>query len=226
MNRYTKNNLSKEVQTKLLNSKVLVCGCGGLGSGVIANLAGLGVGTLGLCDFDSVEITNLNRQFIHKYENIGKYKAESAKEWVNSYNPDLEVITYTAPASEKMFPDYDIVVDCTDNFKTKFQLNDFALNTEKPLIHAGVSGINGQVMSIIPHKTACLRCVLDENQEEPQNPGVISPAVAAIASIESLEVFKLLTGEGEPLLNKVLFVNFKEGAFKTINFSKNPHCIC
>ncbi len=226
MNRYAKNNLSKEVQTKLLNSKVLVCGCGGLGSGVIANLAGLGIGTLGLCDFDRVEITNLNRQFVHRYENIGKYKSESAKEWINAYNPEIEVITYSEPVSEKMFPDYDLVVDCTDNFKTKFQLNDFALNTDKPFIHAGVSGINGQIMSIIPHKTACLRCVLDETQDEPENSGVISPAVSAIASIESLEVFKLLTGEGEPLLNKVLFVNFKEGSFRTINFSKNPHCIC
>ena len=226
MNRYTKNNLSKEVQAKLLTSKVLVCGCGGLGSGVIANLAGLGVGTLGLCDFDRVEITNLNRQFIHTNANIGKYKSESAKEWINSYNPEIEVITYIEPVSEKMLEGFDIVVDCTDNFKTKFQLNDFALKMSTPLVHAGVSRNRGQVMSIIPHQTACLRCILDENEQEESNSGVISPTVNLISSIESLEVFKLITNPENALLNKVLFVDIKEYSFKTISFSKNPHCIC
>ena len=226
MNRYLKNNLSKEVQERLQSAKVLICGCGGLGSGVISNLAGLGIGTLGLCDFDKVEITNLNRQFIHKYENIGKFKTESAREWIKSYNPDIEVKTYAEPAKEWMFSEYDIAVDCTDNFKTKFQLNDFALNTDKPLVHAGVQGEHGQVMSIIPHQTACLRCVLGDNLEETENSGVISPIVNTIAAIESLEVFKLISDKENALLNKVLFINFKDYSFKTIKFSKNPHCIC
>ena len=226
LTRYTRNNLSKETQEKISRAKIFICGCGGLGSGVITNLAGLGVGTLGLCDFDRVEITNLNRQFIHKNENIGKYKTESAKEWINSYNPEIKVKTYTDFVSEDMVSDYDIIVDCTDNFKTKFQLNDFALKTCKPFIHAGVNGYIGQIMSIIPHKSACLRCILEENSPAPDNTGVISPAVSLIASFESMEAFKIITGEGNPLFDKVLFINLKDYTFKTINLSKNPHCIC
>ena len=226
MNRYLKNNLSKEVQERLQSAKVLICGCGGLGSGVISNLAGLGIGTLGLCDFDKVEITNLNRQFIHKYENIGKFKTESAQEWIKSYNPDIKIKLFTEQVKEDMFKDFDIIADCTDNFKTKFQLNDFALNTGKALVHAGVQGEMGQIMSIIPHQTACLRCVLEEKPEETGILKNISPIVNTIAAIESLEVFKLISDKENALLNKVLFINFKDYSFKTIKFSKNPHCIC
>ena len=139
LGRYNRNIIIERIgfsgQQKLLASKVLVAGCGGLGSTVISNLASAGIGTIGIIDNDQVELTNLNRQYIHKYENIGKYKADSAQKWINQYNPDIKVNKYQISLDESNAKDiislYDIVVDCFDSYNSGFFLTECAYKTEK-----------------------------------------------------------------------------------------------
>lgn len=229
--RYNRNILLEQVgeegQKKLLASKVLVCGAGGLGSTVLANLAAVGIGTIGVVDNDVVEISNLNRQYIHKFENLAKPKVDSAKEWINEFNPETIVNTYKIRLNEDNFyaivKDYDLIVDCFDSFDSKFLLNKIAVGTGKILIHAGVSEFSGQVMTITPKKTACLECILPKNEATILK-GVISPTVSLIASIQSMEVVKVILGIGETLENKLLSIDALSMKFKVINISKNVNC--
>lgn len=207
--RYSRNilEIGEEGQKKLLNAKVLVCGAGGLGSTVILNLASLGIGHIGIVDNDVLELSNLNRQYIHDLSSLGKPKVISAKNRIENYNKDIEVKTFQTRLDEKNYEqivkDYDIIVDCFDSYKSKLLLNDIALKTGKTLVHGGVSGIRGQVMTIIPHKSACLRCILPDDDEYVVK-GVLSPAVSLIASFESLEVAKLILNNEKTLTNSLL----------------------
>lgn len=233
MNRYSRNISLNEIgldgQEKLLASSVLVCGCGGLGSTVIANLTSLGVGLIGIVDYDKVDITNLNRQFLHKYSYIGKDKTSSVVDWVKGYNPEINVVPYNIKLSpknyEEVVQDYDIIVDCFDSFKSKFLLNEIAVKMNRTLVHGGVSGFFGQVTTIIPGKTPCLRCILpdaDVNIKIPE--GIASPAVSLIGSIQSMEVLKLITGAGSALEGSLLTCNMLENSFKTLKISRNSNC--
>lgn len=233
MNRYSRNISLKEIgldgQEKLLAHSVLVCGCGGLGSTVIANLASLGAGLIGIIDYDKVEITNLNRQFLHKYSNIGKDKTNSAVDWVKEYNPEIQVQPHNIKLSrdnyEGVVKDYDIIVDCFDSYESKFLLNEIAVKMNRPLIHGGVSEFYGQVTTIIPYKTPCLRCMIPDADEHTAIPkGIASPAVSLIASIQSMEVLKLLTGAGKPLTGSLFTCNLLENSFKTLKISRNSSC--
>lgn len=233
MDRYNRNILIKEIglsgQKKLQNAKVLVAGCGGLASGVIANLSGLGIGTIGLIDNDIVELTNLNRQFIHKFENIGKNKTDSMKEWINTYNPNINVHTYNLYLDQNNYKDiiekYDIIIDCFDSFKSKFLLNDIAIEQNKPLIHGGASELEGQVMTILPNKTACLRCLISDIDEKEYIPkGIISPVVTTIASIQTMEMVKVLLNIGNLLTNQLLIFDALTMDFRKIAFSQNKDC--
>lgn len=187
--------VSEEGQQKLSQAKVLVCGAGGLGSTVLANLASVGIGTIGVVDNDVLELSNLNRQYIHKFENIGKVKVESAKKWINEFNPETVVNTYPIRLDENNYheivKDYDFIMDCFDSFKSKFLLNKIAVQTGKTLIHGGVTEFYGQVTVIKPGKTACLNCILSEPDTNVVK-GVLSPAVTTIASIEAMEAVKLI----------------------------------
>jgi len=197
--RYNRNILVPQVgeegQKKLSQAKVLVCGAGGLGSTVLANLASVGIGTLGIIDNDVLELSNLNRQYIHKFANIGKVKVESAKQWINEFNPEINVNTYPIRLDENNYgeivKDYDFIMDCFDSFQSKFLLNKIALQTGKTLIHGGVTEFFGQVTVIVPGKTACLNCILSEPDANVVK-GVLSPAVTTIASIEAMEAVKLI----------------------------------
>ena len=195
--RYNRNILVPEIgeegQKKFFGTKVLVCGAGGLGSTVILNLASLGIGQIGIVDNDILELSNLNRQYIHDLSFLKRPKVESAKTRVQNYNRDIRVETFKTRLNERNYKEiverYDIIADCFDTFESKFLLNDISLETGKPLVHAGVSEFKGQIMTILPKKTACLRCVMGDDSETSETKGVVSPAVSAVASIQSMEIF-------------------------------------
>ncbi len=235
MGRYDRNVLLKSVgesgQRKLNASRVLVCGAGGLGSTVIANLASLGVGHIGIVDNDKVELSNLNRQFIHKMTTLGMDKVESAKEWVKLYNPDIEVIPYKirvdkASAAE-LFANYDVIIDCFDNYYSKFVLSDAVIKTDKTLIHGGVEEFSGQVCTI-DKNSACLACFIPElyncSCDIVQRRGIISPIVSIIASIQSMEAFKVILGLDGVLKNTLLIYDGQRQDFRKIHLEKNKHC--
>lgn len=229
--RYNRNiivpQVGEEGQGKLFQSKVLVCGAGGLGSTVIANLASLGIGTIGIVDNDVLELSNLNRQYIHKFENLGRAKVESARDWVRDFNPEIEVQTYKIRLEERNYSDvikdYDLILDCFDSFESKFLLNKIAVETGKTLIHAGVSEFYGQVSTIVPGKTACINCILPEASQYILK-GVLSPAVSSIASFEAMEAVKVILNIGERLENRLLTYDGLNMRVKIINLSKNPNC--
>lgn len=233
LERYNRNilieKISEEGQQKLLNSRVLVAGAGGLGSTVLANLASVGVGNIGIIDNDVLELSNLNRQYIHKFSNIGKVKVDSAEGWINEFNPDIKVKTYQIRLNDSNYKDiaqnYDLIIDCFDSYKSKFLLNEIAVKTGKTLIHGGVTEFFGQATVIVPGKTACLSCILGEVDIDAYSiKGVVSPAVTTIASIEAMEAVKILLGIGETLENRLLSYNGLTMQFKTINISKNINC--
>lgn len=231
MNRYERNIqlLGLEAQKKITKAKVLVAGAGGLGSTVIVNLASLGIGTLGIIDKDIIEPSNFNRQYIHLPENTGKSKSKSAFEWVKSYNPDISVkffnINLDKNNYKKISEEFDIIIDCFDSYKSKFLLNYIAIQTNKILVLGGVSGFCGQVVTVIPHKTACLRCLLPEADEnENINQGIVSPVVSTIASLQSMEVLKLIIGQGDVLTNQILTFNALKTEFRKITFERNKNC--
>lgn len=232
--RYNRNILIEQVgeegQKKLSRAKILVCGAGGLGSTVLANLASVGIGTIGhvgIVDNDVLELSNLNRQYIHKFGNLGKVKVESAKQWINEFNPEINVKTYQMKLDENNYEDivkdYDFIIDCFDSFKSKFLLNKIAVKKGKTLIHGGVTEFFGQVTVIVPGKTACLNCILPEETGYVIK-GVLSPAVTTIASIEAMEAVKVILNIGENLENKLLSYDGLKMQFKTINIAKNPNC--
>lgn len=237
LQRYNRNFLVNEVgeegQKKLSQARILICGAGGLGSTVLANIASLGIATdsligqIGIIDNDILELSNLNRQYIHKYKNVGKVKVESAKQWLNEFNPELNIKTYQIRLDEDNYQDivkdYDLIMDCFDSFQSKFLLNKIAVETGKTLIHGGVTEFFGQATTIIPGKTACLKCILPEETGYIVK-GVLSPAVTTIASIESMEAVKVILNIGERLENKLLSYNGFDMSFKKINIEKNPNC--
>lgn len=234
LERYNRNILIKEIdeagQKKLLSSKVLVLGAGGLGSTVIANLAAIGIGNIGIVDNDKLELSNLNRQYIHKFENIGKIKVDSAKEWLQQFNPDINVETHTLRLDDNNYKnivkDYDLIIDCFDSYKSKFLLNKIAIESEKTLIHGGVTEFYGQATTIKPGKTACLACIIpDFDVNAYVIKGVISPAVTTIASIESMEAIKVILDLGETLENKLLTYNGLTMDFRKINLKINSNCL-
>jgi adenylyltransferase/sulfurtransferase len=231
--RYIRNTIIQEIgeagQAKIGVARVLVCGAGGLGSTVIANLSALGVGTIGVADNDVLELSNLNRQYIHKFAGLGELKVQSAARFINEFNPGVNVRVYPIRLNHdnyaEIVADYDFIIDCFDSFKSKFLLNDIAVATGKTLIHGGVTEFGGQVMTIVPGKSACLRCILPDADENLQVlKGVVSPAVTTIASIESMEALKLILGLGAPLSDKLLCYNGLDMTFKILNTEKNPKC--
>ena len=236
MERYSRNIAISEIgeagQKKINQARVLVCGCGGLGSGVILNLAALGVGHIGLIDNDVVEISNLNRQFIHKSDNVGQLKVLSAQERIIEINPDISIKTFPVRLDElnynNIVKDYDLLIDCFDSYKSKFLLNEIAVKCNKPLIHGGVSEFGGQVTIIIPHKTPCLRCLFpDANLDEKIPIGNISPVVNLIASIQAVEALKWILNLKGQLKDKLLIVNALDMNFKIVkimHFSQCPIC--
>ena len=201
-------------QKKLLSSKVLVIGAGGLGSPAILYLAAAGVGTIGIADHDKVEISNLQRQIIHSTSFVGRKKVSSAKQSALSLNPDIRIVCHDLFLDTEnimqIISDYDFIMDCTDRFETKFLINDACVLAEKPYSHAGAVGWAGQTMTYVPGKGPCLRCLLNEvphNGITCSEAGVLGVALGVIGSIQAAEAIKYILEEGELLTGKILSVD-------------------
>lgn len=233
LKRYARNmregGISLEVQEKLITSKVLVMGAGGLGSGVIMNLAAFGVGQIKIIDDDVVREESLNTQLIHRYKNISRAKVMSAKDWIQDFNPDIKVELDKIKLNElnyfNVIQGYDVIVDCFDNYESKYMLNEIALRHKKILVHGGVKALCGQVTTIVPDRTGCLSCVMPKPRVFKEDSlASFSPVVNTISSLQSQEVLKVLTGIGEPLLNKLLMFDGMDSSFKVLNYEKNIVC--
>lgn len=214
-------------QEKLKNARVLVAGAGGLGSPISTYLAIAGVGKIILADFDSVELSNLNRQFLHHEKDIGRVKVESAKEKLLSMNPGIEVETIGEMISESnvesLIPECDIIVDALDNLETRHLLNRLAIKRRIPLVHGAVTGYDGQVTTIIPGKTPCFHCIFPRIHKKEVFP-VLGATPGVIGSIQANEVIKFLTGKGKLLEGRLLFWNGFSGNFSEISLSKLNNC--
>jgi adenylyltransferase/sulfurtransferase len=221
-------------QIRLRESKALVIGAGGLGSPAAFYLAAAGVGTLGLIDGDRVELSNLQRQILHATADLGRLKVESAAEKLDRLNSAVAVRTYAtrldAANAAEIFADYDFIVDGSDNFETKFLVNDTAVTLGKAFSHAGIVRLQGQTMTVVPHKSACYRCVF---QEPPapgelmncQQAGILGVVAGVIGAIQATEAIKYLSGMDEELLmDRVLTYDAKTMNFRTIEVRKNPAC--
>lgn len=231
--RYSRNleigGITQEQQEKLITSKVLVMGVGGLGSGVVMNLAALGVGQIKVVDSEVIEEADFNRQLIHKYKNIGRAKVMSAKEWIQDFNPDIKVELDKIKINElnyfNIVEGYDVIVDCFDSYESKYILNEIAYRHKKVLIHGSMQGFCGQVTTIVPTKTGCLSCIMQKPKEfKEEIVCSLSPVVSTISALQAQEVLKVLTGCGEPLLNRMLVFDGYKSEFKILPFSKNIAC--
>lgn len=221
-------------QEKLLASSVLVLGAGGLGSAVLTYLARAGVGTIGIVDHDKVDLSNLHRQIIHNTNDLNKPKVTSAKEKLNKINPEVKVITFEEKLDknniERIFKSFEIIVDGLDNFSDKFLVNDFCISLNKKLIHAGVIGFEGQLLTVIPGESACLRCYFPDKPPEDlrhncREVGVIGACVGVLSALQANEVIKLIVGIGKPFVNRVLKYNGLDGTFYEFKMQgKNKDC--
>lgn len=214
-----------EGQERLTGSGVLVAGAGGLGSASSCYLAAAGVGHIRIADSDAVEISNLNRQILHRIPGIRK--AISAEEALRSLNPTIEVEGVDICISESSIDDLlngiDIIVDATDSFELRYILNSAALEHGLPLIHGAVSGFDGQVTTVIPGRTACLRCVFPRPPPR-DSPPVIGATCGIIGSIQAVETIKMLTGLGEPLANRLLIWDGRCARMDEISIERNERC--
>jgi molybdopterin/thiamine biosynthesis adenylyltransferase/rhodanese-related sulfurtransferase len=215
--RYSRHLLIPEVglegQQKLLDAKVLLVGAGGLGSPAALYLAAAGVGTLGIVDDDDVDLTNLQRQVIHNSERIGQPKVESARETIAALNPDVEVKPYrtrlTADNVLDLIRDYDVIVDGADNFPTRYLLNDAAVRERKPVVHASILGFDGQLTVFVPYEGPCYRCLYPQPPPADLAPscganGVLGVLPGIMGLLQANETIKLIIGQGEPLVGKLL----------------------
>ncbi len=237
LQRYSRHILLNEVggkgQKKLLAGKVLVVGTGGLGSPSAFYLAAAGVGTIGLVDFDNVELSNLQRQILHSTKDIGRAKTTSAKEKLQNLNGDINVIEYkerlTSANILDVIKEYDIVIDGSDNFPTRYLVNDACVMANKPLSHAGIFKFDGQATTIIPKKGPCYRCLFPEPPPPGavpscQEAGILGVVAGTLGVIQATEVLKYLLSIGDLLVGKLLTYNALKMNFRTIKIPRNPKC--
>lgn len=220
-------------QEKLAAARVLVAGAGGLGSPVILYLAAAGVGALGVADSDAVDISNLQRQIIHDTQHVGAHKTASAAERVAALNPEVEVVRFaqriTADNAAALVRDYDIVVDCTDNFPVRYLLNDACVALGKPLVHGSVFEFEGQASTFVPGQGPCYRCLFPEappaDLDGGAGPMIFPPAPGVIGVIQAAETLKLIIGTGQTLAGKLLIVDLLKMRFKELNVERDPACV-
>ncbi|MCD8051430.1 MAG: HesA/MoeB/ThiF family protein [Clostridiales bacterium] len=234
LERYSRHIILKEVgvkgQKKLLNAKVLIIGAGGLGASAAMYLAAAGVGTIGIADADEVDLSNLQRQIIHTTPDVGKPKVQSAKETMEAINPDVKVVPYhTFVDSENildMIRDYDFIIDGTDNFPAKFLINDACVMAKKPFSHAGIIRFQGQLMTYVPGKGPCYRCVFRDPPPKDAVPtckqaGVIGAMGGVIGSLQAMEAVKYIIGRGELLTGYLLTYDAMTMTFRKIKLPEN-----
>jgi molybdopterin/thiamine biosynthesis adenylyltransferase len=233
LERYRRNillpQLGRQGQEKICNGRVLVVGAGGLGSAVAFYLAAAGIGTLGIVDSDCVELSNLQRQIIHAAESLGVPKTESARRSLRELNASVRVVPYRERFDEKnayrLVAEYDFVVDCSDNFQTKFLINDACVNRGIGFSHAGVVEFFGQTMTVLPGKSACYRCVFQAPPQPSIPPGGILGAVAGmLGTIQATETIKFISGIGELLVDALLTIDTLTMTVRKIRVRRSPLC--
>lgn len=235
--RYSRQLILPEVgakgQRKINEARVLIVGAGGLGSPVSLYLAAAGVGTIGIVDSDAVELSNLHRQIVHTSYDVGHPKALSAKETLEAINPDVEVIPYQARLTSEnimdIIADYDVVVDGSDNFPTRYLVNDACVMLGKPLSSGAILRFEAQVTTIIPKQSACYRCIFPAppppgHVPSCQEAGVIGPICGIIGAIQATEVVKLIIGKGELLTDRMLVCDALRMEFRKIHLRRNTDC--
>ena len=235
--RYSRHLLIPEVgeqgQFKLLDSRVLLIGAGGLGSPAAYYLAAAGVGTIGIIDSDVVEESNLQRQILHNTTRVGQYKAESARETLEALNPDVNVITYIERLDEtnvaRIIADYNIILDGTDNFPTRYLLNDAALLANKPVVHGSVFRFEGQPTVFKPNEGPCYRCLYPEPPPPELAPscavaGVLGVLPGIIGLLQATETIKLLLGIGDPFIGCLLTYDGLAGEFNELRLFRELEC--
>ena len=235
--RYSRHFLLPEVgedgQAKLLQAKVLMVGAGGLGSPSAYYLAAAGVGTLGIIDNDVVDISNLQRQILHANDRVGMPKVESAKKTLEGLNPDVKVVPYQAKLTSEnimeIIKDYDLVVDGCDNFPTRYLVNDACVLTGKPNVHGSIFQFEGQATVFYPGKGPCYRCLYPEPPPAEMAPscaeaGVLGVLPGLIGVIEALEAVKLILGNGDSLVGRLLHFNTLTMEINTLKLRRDPNC--
>jgi sulfur-carrier protein adenylyltransferase/sulfurtransferase len=236
-NRYQRHLLLPEVgetgQLKLLGSKVLLLGAGGLGSPAALYLAAAGVGTLGIIDMDVVDESNLQRQILHNIDRVGERKVDSAKKTLTALNPDVNVVTYDVRLGADNILDiidgYDAIVDGTDNFPTRYLVNDASLLKRIPVIHGSIFRFEGQVTVFDPYNGPCYRCLIPEPPPAELAPscseaGVLGVLPGIVGSIQAVETIKVLLGLGDPLIGRLLSYDALEESFRTFKVRRDPAC--
>ena len=236
-NRYHRHLLLPEVgeegQQRLLDSKVLLLGAGGLGSPAALYLAAAGVGTIGIVDMDVVDESNLQRQILHNMDRIGERKVDSAKKTLTALNPDVTVATYDVRLGAdnvlEIFDGYDLVVDGTDNFPTRYLVNDASLLQRIPVVHGSIFRFEGQVTVFDPYNGPCYRCLIPEPPPAELAPscaeaGVLGVLCGIVGSIQAVEAIKMLLRLGDPLVGRLLAYDALEESFRTFKVRRDPEC--
>jgi adenylyltransferase/sulfurtransferase len=237
LERYSRHILLQDVgvegQVKLLNAKVLIVGAGGLGAPAALYLAAAGIGTVGIVDCDLVEISNLQRQVVHFSKDINTPKVKSASEKMLAINPEITVKTYQemlrADNIREIISDYDFVIDGTDNFPTKFLVNDVCVMENIPFSHGGILCFDGQTMTVIPWQTTCYRCSFREPPPADAVPtcsqaGVLGAIAGMLGTIQAAEALKFVTNVGQLLTNTLLTFNAKTMDFRKVSLQRQKDC--
>ena len=236
LDRYSRHVIMDEVgptgQKRLLDGRVLVLGAGGLGAPVIQYLAAAGVGTLGIVDDDVVERSNLQRQVVHGDADVGEPKVESAARYVDRLNPDVDVERHDVRLDEgnarELIADSDLVVDCADNVRTRYVVNDTARIEGVPVVHGAIYKFEGQATTLVPDGP-CYRCLFPEPPEPGTVPdcattGVLGVLPGTVGCVQATEAVKLLLDAGETLDARLLFYDAMEMSFETVSYQRNPEC--
>ncbi len=237
LTRYSRHLILPEIgmegQKKLLKAKVLVIGAGGLGSPLGLYLAAAGVGTLGIVDFDNVDLSNLQRQILHTHDEIGKPKLDSAEKRIKAMNPDTKVVKYkvkiTSENALDIIRDYDIVIDGTDNFPTRYLVNDACYLLGKTNIYGSIFRFDGQATVFKPNEGPCYRCLYPEPPPPGMVPscaegGVLGILPGIIGVIQATEAVKLITGQGDPLVGRLLVYDALGMKFRELKLRRDPNC--
>jgi molybdopterin/thiamine biosynthesis adenylyltransferase len=236
--RYSRHILLPQVgyegQEKLVNSHALIVGAGGLGSPVALYLAAGGVGMLTVCDFDTVDLTNLQRQIAHTTPSVGTNKAISVQQTLFEINPTVVVNTITTKSTEEEFTKLvslaDVVIDCSDNFATRYTLNKLCVQLSKPLVSGAAIGFEGQVtvFDMRSDDSPCYHCLYPDAGEDAEmrcsDNGVFAPLVGMIGTTQAAEAMKLLMGIGESLQGRLLLLDVQSMEWRSIKLPKDPHC--
>jgi len=216
-----------KAQKKLKSARVVVAGAGGLGSAALTYLAMAGIGDITIIDHDKVELSNLNRQTLHWEKDIGRSKAESALEKIKQINPDIKVTAIhekiTADNVFSLLKGAHAIIDCMDNFETRYILNDAAIKLDIPLFHAACYSFEGRVTTMIPKKTPCLRCIFPEKPLERKCP-VVGAVAGMTGTIQAAEVIKYFTGIGDLLQGKLMVFDAMFMRYELVDIKRNPKC--